>query len=108
MRLRRGKIALTVGAALAGVALVVILKRTSPREPLSEDEFLEEVRQLQDGTAPFTGPGTLPPAGADESLVAVIELRPAQRFQYSLLVALFKRYQREDTIGESRRAARHR
>ena len=42
------------------------------------------------------------------SLVAVIELRPAQRFQYSLLVALFKRYQREDTIGESRRAARHR
>jgi hypothetical protein len=42
------------------------------------------------------------------SLVAVIELMPAQRFQYSLFVALFKRYQIEDTIGESHRAAHHR
>ena len=67
MRSRQRRIALALGAAFAGVALMVILEATPSREPLSEDEFLEEVRQLEDGTAPLTGPGTLPPAGADES-----------------------------------------
>lgn len=62
---------------MAGFVFWAVLKGPSHQGGDSEEDFIEEVRALQEDAPGYEGTGQLPPAGADESLVPIVELDPS-------------------------------
>ena len=62
---------------MVGFIFAAVLRDAVPRQRASDEDFIEEVRSLQEQIRPEGGPGQLPPVGADPSLVPLIVLEPS-------------------------------
>lgn len=76
MKIRGSHIAMATIALIGAFALLAILQARQSREPESEKDFIDQVRQVAKDVRLDQGTGQLPPAGR-EFLVPIIEVETA-------------------------------